>query len=46
MAHVNFYIVDRGGARASVLVIWLLLWIGYSTPEFPEPIVVDDKLVY
>ena len=46
MMYVNFYIVDRGGARASVLVLWFLLWLGWSTPEFPEPGVVDDKLVY
>ena len=46
MMHVNFYIVDRGGVRASVLVLWFLLWIGWSTPEFPESGIVADKLVY
>ena len=45
MTHVNFYVVNCGGARASVLVAGVVVWMPTPANLHPQLRVVYDKFV-
>ncbi len=45
MMHVNFYVVDGGGARASVLATFVVGWMPTPANIRPQVRVVYDECV-
>ena len=45
MMYVNFYLVDRGGVRASVLMTFVVVWMATPANIHPQVRVVYDEFV-
>ena len=42
----DFYVVHRGGARASVLMTIVMMWVPISANMYPQLRVVYDEFIY